>query len=66
MSRRRLAVVLATWFYMGYSPIAPGTVGSLCAWAIAWFAVDCCGVPAWAFSVAALGLLPVAVGSLRL
>ena len=63
MIRRRFAVVLATWFYTGYSPVAPGTVGSLCAWAIAWFAVHWFGVPAWAFSTAALALLPVAVWS---
>lgn len=63
MTRRALAVVLATWFYTGYSPVAPGTAGSLCAWGIAWLAVSCTGVPAWAFSIAALALLPLAVWS---
>lgn len=63
MTRRTLAVMLATWFYTGYSPVAPGTVGSLSAWAIAWLVVSRSGVPAWAFSIAALALLPLAVWS---
>lgn len=63
MDRRRLAVVLATWFFAGRSPVAPGTVGSLCAWAVASFAAHSFGVPAWTFSVAAVALLPVAVWS---
>ncbi len=62
-TRQTLSVLLATWFFAGYSPVAPGTVGSLCACAIAWFAVSCCGVPAWAFSIAAIALLPLAVWS---
>jgi phosphatidylglycerophosphatase A len=31
-----LARVIATWFYCGYSPIGPGTAGSIAAIAIAW------------------------------
>src|SRR5262245_8686240 len=31
-----LARIVATWFGCGYAPIAPGTVGSLAAIAIAW------------------------------
>ena len=31
-----LARVIATWFYCGYAPRAPGTAGSLAALAIAW------------------------------
>ena len=58
MDRRRLAVVLATWFYAGRFPVAPGTVGSLSAWAVALFAAHSFGVPAWTFSVAAAVLLP--------
>lgn len=63
MGRERLAVVLATWFYTGYSPVAPGTVGSLCAWAIAAFTVHRFGVPAWAFLAGAVAMLPLAVWS---
>lgn len=33
--RNRLALALATWFGAGYSPVAPGTAGSLAAIAIA-------------------------------
>ena len=58
---RRLALTIATWFYSGYSPVAPGTAGSILAWAMAWFAVHRCGVPAWAFSLAALAIAPLAV-----
>lgn len=31
-----LARLIATWFYCGYVPLAPGTAGSLAALAIAW------------------------------
>lgn len=31
-----IARLIATWFYCGYSPAAPGTVGSAAAIAIAW------------------------------
>jgi phosphatidylglycerophosphatase A len=31
-----LARLLATWFYCGYAPKAPGTAGSLAALALAW------------------------------
>ncbi len=63
MARQRLAVALATWFYCGYAPLAPGTAGSLCAWAIAWFLVHRHGVPAWALAVAAVALTPLAIWS---
>ena len=33
---RALARPLATWFYCGYAPKAPGTAGSLAALALAW------------------------------
>ena len=35
----RLYVLLATWFGCGYSPAAPGTVGSAAATAIAWLLI---------------------------
>ena len=63
MNSQRLAVIFATWFFCGHSPVAPGTVGSLCAWAIGWFVVHRFGIPAWAFSLAAIALLPLAVWS---
>jgi phosphatidylglycerophosphatase A len=33
---KKVAIALATWFGCGYSPIAPGTAGSLAALGIAW------------------------------
>lgn len=44
------ARVIATWFYCGYFPIAPGTVGSLAAVVIAWVLHRYEVVPAWAFA----------------
>ena len=58
---RHLAMTLATWFYSGYAPVAPGTVGSVVAWAMAWLAVHRLGVPAWAVGMAGLALTPVAI-----
>ncbi len=37
--RLRAAKLVATWFGCGYTPVAPGTVGSLAALAIAWLLV---------------------------
>ena len=34
--KSRVARLIATWFGCGYSPVAPGTAGSLAALAIAW------------------------------
>lgn len=65
MTRRRLAVLLATWFYAGRSPIAPGSVGSLAAWAIAWTAANWLGVPPWALSAAAVAAVPLAVRAIE-
>ena len=63
---KRLAMALATWCYSGYAPIAPGTAGSILAWAMAWFAVHRCGMPVWAVGVAGLALLPLAVKTAEL
>lgn len=63
MTRRRLAMALATWFGTGLLPVAPGTAGSLCAWAMAWALVHCGGLPAWTLPLAALVLVPAAVWS---
>ncbi len=58
---KRLAMALATWFYSGYAPVAPGTAGSILAWAMAWFVVHRLGMPVWAVGIAGLALLPLAV-----
>ena len=38
-----LARLIATWFYCGYAPVAPGTVGSAAAIAVAWLLVNFAG-----------------------
>lgn len=63
MGKRRLAVILATWFYTGYAPIAPGTVGALCAWGPAWVLASEFGLPAWIFALAAIAIGPLGVWS---
>jgi phosphatidylglycerophosphatase A len=45
-----LARVLATWFYCGYAPAAPGTVGSAAAILIAWTLHTYASQPAIAFA----------------
>ena len=49
-----LARLIATWFYCGYAPKAPGTAGSLAAVAIAWVLHAYAGVPAIAFALLAI------------
>lgn len=49
--RNRLALLVATWFGAGYSPVAPGTAGSLAAIAIAFLLRDF-ALP-WHFAVLA-------------
>ena len=49
----KLARLLATWFYCGYAPVAPGTAGSLAAVLIAWLLHRYEAVPAWTFAVLA-------------
>ncbi len=55
------ARVLATWFYCGYAPKAPGTAGSLAALAIAWLLHEYAGVPPLGFAILALALLGPAI-----
>lgn len=55
------ARVLATWFYCGYAPKAPGTAGSLAALAIAWLLHVYAGVPPLGFGILALALLGPAI-----
>jgi phosphatidylglycerophosphatase A len=55
----RFARVLATWFYLGYTPKAPGTAGSLAALGIAWLLVRYADFSPLAFvALAAVLLLP--------
>jgi len=56
-----VARVLATWFYCGYAPKAPGTAGSLAAVAIAWLLHEYAGVPPLGFAIMALALLGPAI-----
>jgi len=57
--KSKLALVLSTWFCIGYSPVAPGTAGSLAAVLIAIFFHRHLGFPAWSLAVfAALLFFP--------
>ncbi len=58
MRSGRAAVRLATCFGVGLSPVAPGTAGSLCAWAAGWLLVHGAGLPPWALGAVAAVLLP--------
>ena len=55
------ARLLATWFYLGYTPKGPGTAGSLGALAIAWALVEYANFPPWAFAVLAAVMLAPAI-----
>jgi phosphatidylglycerophosphatase A len=46
-----LARLIATWFYCGYAPVGPGTVGSAAAVLIAWFLHTYASQPAMSFAV---------------
>lgn len=55
----RLALLLSTWFGCGLAPVAPGTVGSLGALAVAWPLIAWCGFLPWHFlALAATLTLP--------
>ncbi len=59
--RNSLAAVLATWFGCGFSPVAPGTVGSIGALVPAFLLARYGGWVPWHFAVlAAAGFLPAA------
>jgi phosphatidylglycerophosphatase A len=51
------ALVVATWFGCGLSPVAPGTVGSAAALGIAWGLHAAFGWRPWAFAILAAALL---------
>lgn len=44
-----IAKLIGTWFYCGYVPLAPGTVASAAAIAIAWVVHNYTGLPGTAF-----------------
>ncbi len=56
-----LARAVATWGYCGYFPGAPGTAGSVAAFAIAWLGVERGGLPPWTFAALGALLAPLAV-----
>src|SRR5260370_14549958 len=53
--------VIATWFGCGYSPLAPGTAGSLAAVAIAYALVEFGHWRPWHFALLALVMLPLGI-----
>jgi phosphatidylglycerophosphatase A len=53
VKRQVLALQLATWFGCGYSPVAPGTAGSLAALAIGILLHQYAGFTGWHFLVLA-------------
>ena len=63
VGKHALSVALATWFYVGYAPLAPGTVGAICAWGPAWFVVHRLGYPAWSFALIAIVIAPLGIWS---
>ena len=63
MGKQAFTVALATWFYVGYAPLAPGTVGAICAWGPAWFVVHRLGFPAWSFALLAIVIAPLGIWS---
>ena len=57
--KKNSARLLATWFGCGYSPVAPGTVGSAAALAIGIALREFAGLPWWGFLVlAGIGFVP--------
>ena len=59
----KLAIAIATWFGCGYSPVAPGTAGSLAAVAIAYILAQWAHWRPFYFALLALALLPVGIWS---
>jgi phosphatidylglycerophosphatase A len=58
-----LARSLATWFGCGLSPVAPGTVGSLGALAVAWLLIFRAGWQMWYLIPLAILTVPIAIWS---
>ncbi len=61
----RLANLISTWFGCGRSPVAPGTVGSAAAIAIAIGIERFANLPPFGFAVLALLLLAPAIWAAR-
>jgi phosphatidylglycerophosphatase A len=61
MKTTKLAVLVATWFGCGYSPKAPGTVGSVAALVIGIALHEWLGFTSWHFAALAAVMFPVAV-----
>lgn len=59
----KLGIAIATWFGCGYAPVAPGTVGSLAALAIAYLIAETLHWRPFYFGLLALAALPVGVWS---
>jgi phosphatidylglycerophosphatase A len=57
----RVHILLATWFGCGYSPAAPGTVGSAAGILIAWVVISWVGAsPVWLVALTVV-MTPVAI-----
>lgn len=65
MSSSRGALWLAVWGGVGYSPVAPGTAGSLAAVVMGWAFAYGAGLPAWTLAVPALLLIPLGAWASR-
>jgi phosphatidylglycerophosphatase A len=61
MRATRLAVLLSTWFGCGYSPVAPGTAGSIAAWLAGIALVELAGWKPLAFAALAAAATPPAI-----
>jgi phosphatidylglycerophosphatase A len=59
----RIAAAVATWFGCGYATVAPGTVGSAAAIAIAIPLAVYAGWRPWHFAILAAALLPLSIWS---
>jgi phosphatidylglycerophosphatase A len=57
----RWAIAIATWFGCGFAPVAPGTVASLAAIALALLAARSGIAAGWMFAVLAVLTTPVAI-----
>jgi phosphatidylglycerophosphatase A len=57
----KLALAIATWFGCGYSPWAPGTVGSAGGVLVGWLLVRYAGWPPWTLAVLAAAATPVGI-----
>jgi phosphatidylglycerophosphatase A len=58
---RLFARVLATWFFCGYAPVAPGTAGSLAAILLAWLLHRYAGLSGTALGLLGVLLAPLAI-----